>query len=610
MAEQAKFENKIKSVSYSEDPLRFFQGAYLEADDVNDKQRERIKTARLFFDGHDAMLDKRKKDPVVERSALFVPEARTAIDTRYTAVTDRIEGDAMPVRLVPVNDEETPELDPENIRRKEKELNDILFQSGYLFKVFEQQFYGAEIHPVSIVKIRKDERKKLVPVKKQFDMRTAVRYMLKYYKAPPEFYIKWEYQTVFSGIIVEWLDHDEILYDPHASKIEDIQYFIHRKWVNWNELVNQARESGWDMKKVQEAKDKYDGESNKDMIFEEIADAEDRERLFGYKDGKYLICEFWFKNYSDVSERIEYRLMNVIGNSVIARDGMSPYPGLQFPFYIKVAWPKLGQIEGDSSVELTMTAQRIYNDSLNCILDNASYGGFSQLWVPKNFYAEGSIRIAPGAINQCSEPDKIKEIRADTSAIQFLLLLNQMASAKIRQLINAPDTEQGISDNNDQEKATKTRARIMGSAKRLRRCFRDAVNDIVWVAESTIAILQQDDPSWIIPVKPEVPILAGVYTPDEEFNQAANIWGLATNNNPLYSSPEGLMKLRNIFEDVLQKARLKDIDSRLLTEQELGQIIMKEVEQAQIQQQQNQVMNLQKQIGSNNNQIKESANVA
>ena len=70
------------------------------------------------------------------------------------------------------------------------------------------------------------------------------------------------------------------------------------------------------------------------------------------------------------------------------------------------------------------------------------------------------------------------------------------------------------------------------------------------------------------------------------------------------------MKLRNIFEDVLQKARLKDIDSRLLTEQELGQIIMKEVEQAQIQQQQNQVMNLQKQIGSNNNQIKESANVA
>ena len=107
-----------------------------------------------------------------------------------------------------------------------------------------------------------------------------------------------------------------------------------------------------------------------------------------------------------------------------------------------------------------------------------------------------------------------------------------------------------------------------------------------------------------------MPILAGVYTPDEEFNQAANIWGLATNNNPLYSSPEGLMKLRNIFEDVLQKARLKDIDSRLLTEQELGQMIMKEVEQAQIQQQQNQVMNLQKQIGSNNNQIKESANVA
>lgn len=570
------YDNKHDSTTYEEDPLKFYLAAYSEAEKHNTSMRDRVIENRLLYDGIDRNLQDRGENLEVKRSALFIHETRVAIDTRFTAVSDRLDSDFIPVRLI-VKEDNDEEIAEEKLRKKEDELNRALRESGYLLEVWGRQFQAAEIQPISIVKVHFEEKKGMVAKEVPFGNNPVrlMRHILKYKTMPPETRTEWNYGPIWSGVVTEWLDHDEVLYDPSAVSVSEMRYIIHRKWVSWNELVGMSKQYGWNQSKLKDVKHTggQSGDTTEDKLFEEIDKEEGRERLRGYKEGKYLLCEFWYRYYNEKRDREEIKLMVVVRNSKIIKDGQTPYLGIEFPFHFKRSWPKLGSMEGDTSIELTRASQAVYNDSINAILDKVTYGLFLELWVNDTFTMKEKPTRGPGKINYCNDIEKMREIKGDTGDIQNLVLLTQMMASKIRQILNAPDTDQSVESASDQEKATKTRLRAMGSAKRLRRCLKDAANDFIIISKMIMAIKQQTDSSWILPVNVDVPILSGVYTPDDELRQTMEVWTLASSNNPLYASPLGQLKLRQLFEDILNKSRVKDIDARLLTSQELTQVL-------------------------------------
>ena len=79
---------------------------------------------------------------------------------------------------------------------------------------------------------------------------------------------------------------------------------------------------------------------------------------------------------------------------------------------------------------------------------------------------------------------------------------------------------------------------------------------------------QISDPSWILPIEISIPCLSGVYTPDEELSQAMALYEAAL-KNPLYQGPMGQAKLREVWVNVLTKARIEDVDKFCITEEEL-----------------------------------------
>ncbi len=577
---ETNYENKVGQASYEEDPLKYFLACFDEGWEYNRALVDRVIENRNFYDGKDPILESRKNNKALVQSALFIHEARTAIDTRLATVMDRADGDDLLVRMH-IEDEHANDDDIDSIvTEKEAILNRQLKESGYWSRVWEQQFRGAEIQPISIVKFRVEQDGEYVAVQEPLTVKDKLSYMLRNRALPPSgFKTAWKYQEGEPKIIFEWLDHDEVIYKP-AKTEKQITYWAHLRYLTWDEMVEFTTKIGGDLNKLDMCK-VTDGFSpdNEKSIAEKNEAAKGINRPEGFKDGKYFLVEFWFKRWNPDTKRPEIRVMYVAANKEILKEDLSPYRGFDFPFYFKVAWPSLGKIEGDSSIDLVRPTQRVYSDLINAILDICSYG-IHPPWVkPKGLNILQQPSRAPGSIWEVDgDATQLRVLEIPFRGINELTLLVQIMSAKIKQILNAPDIDQGIQDAGEQEKATKTRLRAVGSARRLRSVLKDTTRDLLTTANMIFKFNQQQDPSWIIPVTLEVPILSGVYTPDEEEQQAMAIYGIAE-KSPLFNSPVGLEKLRTLFEDVLHRARVKDVDSRLITEEEMEatNLIMAEI---------------------------------
>lgn len=577
--------------SYEDDKLKFYLSAYTPANQHNENRRDKVVENRTFFDGYDEVLVKRAQNPNIARASHFVHEARPAIDTRANIISDRLSDSDTPVLLTTKpefqNDEKINDLN----MQKTLEINKYLRESGYLVQTQRDHFMGAEIQPVSWVKISKDSLIQDTPVEKQIDVtvESTIGYILRHKRLPPGFttredgtayirQVKWEEKPIYDGPVIEWADWDEILYDPTAPSFDKMRFIIHRSWMTWNELYQFTKDINGNIKELENAKDDVNAENNEEQlkISDEIKSEEGDETIdpliSGKKEDKYLICEFWFKHYNTKTERREIRVMYVVRNAVIIKDRLSPFRGFDFPFYPKVAHRRLGDFEGDSSIDLVKDIQRIYNDLYNALLDFLSYGGLKEMWLHESITFKEQPKRGPGAIVYYQgDPSGIVPNTVDVMVVQYIVQLINMAAIKIRHILNAPDISQGMMDAGGEEKATKTRLRQQGHLRRFRNVFLDTEDDIKEITKMCMMILVQDDPDWITPIQTaeiKVPSLSGTLTTEEEQLFAAELYKMAE-DSLVYQGPVGMKYLLELFRDVLEKSKVKNINDRIPTEEEL-----------------------------------------
>lgn len=590
---EAKPETKVDSVSFREDPLKFCQHIYEEASKHNEAMEQQVVEDRAFFDGVDDMLVRRAKSPDVVRAAHFVHEARTAIETREAAVIDRAQEDDPLIRMNIKEENEEDEGLEELVEEKEAKLGEQLIKSGYLTDIYMQQFRGAEIQPFSVIKIGKEDKYEWVPKKKSFlqkgvdKVKAIWSFMVAGEMPPIEDVTVYNYELIETVPTVQWLDWDEFLWDKQYVTLQEGRYCGHQRWLEKAEILEDAELYEYDMAKVKEmfldaASD--GGGSNNATTAEQVETQKGETVPTHMKDGKYLIVEWYIKTYDDSNRKV-IKKVTVGNNRFILKDEFS-FRGIGFPFHVRKAWPKLGRFEGTSSIELVKSLQRIYNDTFNGILDAATYGIFPPIMKKSTATIKGTPKWGPARFFEVDDINNFKQLEYSLGAIDLLPALSEAMSGKIRQMLNAPDVDQGVNDNMDEEKATKTRLRAMGANKRLRPLFESVRADWIEVAEMFVKINQEDDPSWILPVELDVPAFSGVTTPDEE-RMMAMITFQEASKSVLYAGPVGIFKLRQLWVDYLNKSRVDDIDSRCPTEEEIQQTIMSQIEMAQTQGEQN-----------------------
>ncbi|MFX0194832.1 MAG: hypothetical protein ACFFCW_01825 [Candidatus Hodarchaeota archaeon] len=591
------FENKISEgdITYEEDKLKFFLSAYREAHQHNQNYKEKVLENRAFWDGNDEVLRKRESDPNIARSAHFVSEARPAIDTRININCDRLSENMAPVILSTRREYQDDEKTNDINQRKTLEINEYLRESGFLVEKLRDHFLGAEIQPVSWVKISKETITRDEPKEKRIPVTedSLLAHVLKYGKMPPGLTVEtdgtlsikqvvWEEEIAYDGPMVQWCDWDEILYDPTSPCFGGMRYIIHRRWMTWNELVKFTKEINGNMKKLENVKSEVDAtdEKTEERIATQV-EAESAKTdikkvvdplISGKKKNKYLLCEFWFKHYNEKENRQEIRTMYVARNREVLKDRLSAHRGFDFPFYPKVAHRRLGQFEGDSSIDLIKDIQRIFNDLYNALLDFLSYGALSETWLSDTITFKDQPKRGPGAMVYYSgDPTGIIFNKADVTVIHHIIGLIEMAAAKIRHILNAPDISQGLLDSATEEKATKTRLRQQGHLRRFRTVFLDTENDIRRITRIFMLMLVNDDPEWIVPLKTAeiiVPTLSGTNTPEEEQLFAAELYKMAE-SSIIFQGPVGMPYLLELFRDVLEKSRVKNINDRIPKKEEL-----------------------------------------
>lgn len=570
-----KHETKLDNLVFEDEPLEYCKAAYDKAAEHNESlEQNEVIEDKAFYYGKDPDLEARRNDPTVVRAAHYVPECSTAIDTRASAVLDRAQEDNPLIRMNPPADYEEDENVIEVLDDLEDKLNDQLVKSEFLFRVYMDWFNGAELQPLSIVKVGREQKFDWVAKRKPIMQQAGVFVMALLRGRMPtmEERTEYVYELIEERPTVEWLNWDEFLYLPSATELQNLEFVIHRQYWSWSQIKAEADKDGWDKVELDRLKEGGMAHKADDAHAEKVESELGRDSREYMRDGKYLIAEFWIAGRDEEGRGITNRVV-VGNNNYLLKQEVSDIPTLKYPFIIRRAWPKLGYFEGRSSVSLVKETQRLYNDAHNTLLDGCTYGIFAPLLKKREMSIYGDPKYGPARFLEVDDVDGIKALEPNIGKLELLPGIANEYAAKIRQILNAPDINQGIGDDMaDQEKATKTRLRVMGSMRRLRPLFESVRQDMIAVADMFIKINQAADPNWIVPYELDVPAFSGVSSPDEERQNAILLYQIAS-QSPLYQNPEGQLKLRQLWLDVLSKSRIEDVDSRCVTEEELTQFI-------------------------------------
>ena len=585
-----KHVNRLGSVTFQENPVEYCKALYEEFKKHNEDQHDRIERNRKFYEGIDDILEKRKAAKVV-RSAHFEPEARPALESVKASIIDSLSEYELSVQFIP-NEESQDE--PETIRKIEAQLNREMRECGFLDHSIDEMIGGAQLMPLVACKVGWEIEEgwvyEKVPITQQLIDR--ILYMVRARKEPPSGMRK-VWGIAKEGPCVDVLDWDEFPYDPTVGDIKSMRGLPHPQLLGWNEFVDRATENGWRKEAISKMKEEMDsyleGEDvGKDSLKGEIAKEIESGRRAEYKDGKVMVCEFWIPTHDNLG-RPETRIFTLGANKYrLSKEKYgrrSDWDKIVYPFAVLRFNKQFGRMEGTPPIEVVMPVQQNYNDYGNAFNDGFSYGLFPPILQEAGTQFEGQPKYEPGAIWKINKVDGIQTLHNGIRIPDLALLstAKQESGAKIRQLVNAPDTSQGMETPNDQEKAIKTRLREMGSQRRSRVTYK-AVGDLIISVAQMIMYMHQamGDEEWLLDVTIDVPALTGAYSPMEEKETAIMIWNMAK-ENPLYQAvPNGMNKLRNIWEEVLQKMRVKDIDDKCPTETEMMVInpLGQEVEEA------------------------------
>lgn len=556
-----------------EDIEQYCKQIYEEAATRSDKLKPINEENRLFYEGIDQKLIDRAADKQVVRSDLFIPELAPAIDTRNSGVITKLEEREDPVTMRaegPAPDDAVQERAAWIEAIHNRQLRDC----GYLTDIFSDHIVSAEIYrSPSAVKIGWEqvyEQEPEVKVPNENEMRLAA---MQGRTAEP--YVRWVNKHKGGRPYAELLDPDEFLYEPAVADFQrESEYAGHRTWVSWSKLMNMTDVGEWDKKRLESLREELEAEDSEESSDESIQDTLQDQKGTPYekgiRDGKILVVE-WYINHYDEDQQIEKVWQVVmVANKYAVKKRPTPYRGIKFPFVLLTANRLPNSIEGLSSIDIGKGSQRLYNEVYNSFLDGISYRIFPPMILEPgtDFLEEPTWR--PGAIWKLTNSEGLRPFIENPGVMPDLPALMAAISAKIRNLLNAEDSSQGFQAQ-EYEKATATRLRATGSAKRAMPTNKRYGMGLVAVAKMFLALNQQyheDRVKFVLPVVVDVPSLTNVSDPEEEKQEALLLFAQAL-TNPLYQTPTGQVKLRNLWQDVVEKFKKIDIARYVPSEEEL-----------------------------------------
>jgi hypothetical protein len=581
-----------KKVSHSEDKLRYCQLIYSEARKREQDLRDVNLENRMFFEGKDEILTKRKQNSRVERSSIFVHELTPAIETRIGEAISRLKENVPPLVAHPVV-EDADDQQKEQAAWIATSIYEQMMQCGYMPGGFREHILAAEIQrsPAALKVYWEEETEKIPEVVKR-----PIQGKLEMF-----FPLVFRREVVFrkeSGgrPTAQYLWPEEFLYEPHISRFQrDSDYAIHAMWLRFEELMNRAKEFGYSITKINSIKEELQqidtvGDTRQDSARDELAELQGIPIEPGYQDGKYLLCENYILNYDDSgNEHID--LVVTVGNKEIVYERRNYYRGLRYPFVLASANPMPGTLECLSSIDKAKPLQRFHNESYNSFIDGLTYRIFPPFLGRTGVTFREQPIYGPGRFWWADDisPEAIRPLVENPGQLPDLTVLMDKTPEKIRNLINAQDITQGFQAQ-PYEKATSTRLRARGMERRSTPTYENYGRTIIEVAQMFLALNQQfaeNATDFVVEggIRFDVPALTRVTDPDQEKNDGLMLMEMAQ-NSPVYQSAAGLHKQRNIVEDIVRQFKRRNVDSYVPTEQEVEEQIAAQTQQAQAEQEQ------------------------
>ena len=568
-----------EGASYTDDPEKFCQAIYEEAQQRVDDLREINETNRLFYEGIDEELRSRGKNSRVKRSALHIHEMTPAIDTRISDVVSRVEENNEPL-FVRANFGDLTPVQRDQKQQIERQLNLDLRESGYLTDVFREHITASEIYrSPSAVKVGWGRGHRMMP-EAIFPSDEEIQDAVASNKPIPIPRVRFVKKEI-SGPFVEWLPPDQFLYEPNRSDFfRTSRYSIHATWMSWDELFATAEEQNWNMKKIRDYKDGVEGDgggmvgSQKDTHQEAIDKRKGTGFREGFKDNKVLVTENYIIDFDPIG-REKVNLAVMVGNEVLVFNKPSVYMAIKFPFVPIVANRLPGTIEGLSSVDRVKELQRLFNEIFNSWIDAITYRIFPPFKKMKGNTFDSQPIYGPGEIWNLTDPEGLTPVIENIGDLPDLAQLMVAVSAKIRQTLGAPDINQGF-QSQQYEKATSTRLRAQGAARRSSSTYKNYGNAIVKVSEMFLALNQQfhDDPTlFVMDVSLDVPSLTNVLDPQQE-QESAIFFNDLLKQEPMYNDNKiGMEKRRALIDHIGKLLMRREGERFVLNEEEFNSIL-------------------------------------
>ena len=587
-------------VTFEKEPEKFCKMIYEEALQRQEDLRPINVENREFYEGRDEMLEKRKDDPMVQRTAIFVNEIQPAIHTRVSSVVGKVAERPYVLTARPRRSDPTPK-ESAQARWIAQEVEQQLRDCGYLDDGYREHMLAAEIQrSPSTVKVDWEEysENEAYPVEPSM-MEQLGSYMRGNGTPGPRV----EWRRVRKGRPkIEWLSPDEFLYEPNVDSLNHMAYCIHATYKRYHEVVALAKEFGWDESLIKSTWEKLRSDSatgDDESINDELEDSRGPGYDCGYQDDKILLAEIYLSTYNDAGEEDIMQIV-FLGNEVVLSSKLSPYKGVRFPFVPMMVNRLPGTIEQMCSVDIGKSLARFNNEVYNTWIDAVNYAAFPPMKANAGLVFRGEPVWKLGAIWYMTDKDGIEPAVPPRTTMPDLTALVQVNSSRLRTILNAEDIAQG---HNAQpyEKATSTRLRAQGAARRFMPTHKAYGRGLLDVAYMVLALNRQyatNAMEFILDVEFDIPSLTGYSDPDTD-KQEALLLLEQMKQNPLYQSPFGLRKMRNQLEDTVRlfKERHKDISGYVPTVEELEQTIEQQ-RQAAINQQKQQAILTQMQLAS------------
>jgi len=572
---------KFSGISYEEDELGFLKNIYEEAKTRQDELEEVNEENRLFYEGIDEKLNMRATNKDVDMSHLFIHQLKPAIDTRKAAVIAAVEEKEYPISFRPAGLQPTDE-ERNSITVVEQRINEQMRDIGYLVDGYEEHITGAEIYrSPSAIKISIENKNEKVPVLANPSPMEIMKSLLGGEQAKPR--VKWVNKDGVD-ICIEWLPPDQFLYEPNVSDFSKSQYAIHVNYVYPHDLSAMAEDLGWDKDKLQEYRNDNisDGTGSTDEAFQDKVDSErDVPHAKKKHDDKILVQEIYLATYNDSGEEV-IRQIFMIDNKVIVSNKVSPYKGLRFPFVLAVTDKLPGTLEGLSAVDIGKQTQRLYNELFNMYIDAVGYTTFKPLVKDPGTHFTKQPRWGYGEIWEVTNQEGLRPLIDNPGQIPNLPPLMASVAGLLRSNLTAEDLSQGFNANPN-EKATSSQLRSMGAARKSFGWKRRYGMVLVEVASMVLALNQQyaeDKESYVFDMLIDVPSLTGVTDPDQEKQDALLLLNQFV-QMPMAQTPLGQTKVRNLYQNVLEKFVKHDWQRFLQTDEEMKQELQIQTEEQQ-----------------------------